>query len=62
METLNKDQIKQFMPHREPMLLIDEAYIDDEGLAHGKYTVKQDEFFTRGHFPWEPDCPWRNPM
>lgn len=57
METLNKEQIMKFMPHRDPMLLIEEAYIDDEGLAHGKYTVKQDEFFTRGHFPGNPIVP-----
>ncbi|MCI1639992.1 MAG: beta-hydroxyacyl-ACP dehydratase [Bacteroidales bacterium] len=57
METLTKEQIKQYLPHREPMLLIDEAYIDDNGIAHGKYLIKQDEFFTRGHFPGNPIVP-----
>lgn len=57
METLNKEQIKQYLPHREPMLLIEEASIDDDGLAHGKYRIKEDEFFTRGHFPGNPIVP-----
>lgn len=56
-ETLNKEQIKSFLPHREPMLLIEEAYIDEEGKAHAKYTIKEDEFFTRGHFPGNPIVP-----
>ena len=33
-EILNKDDIKKFLPHREPMLLIEEAYMDENGLAH----------------------------
>lgn len=56
-EVLNKDDIKKFLPHREPMLLIEEAYIDDNGLAHSKYRIKEDEFFTRGHFPGNPVVP-----
>ena len=46
---LTKEDIKQFLPHREPMLLVEEAEIVD-GVAHCKYTIKEDEFFTRGHF------------
>ena len=56
-EILNKDDIKKFLPHREPMLLIEEAYMDENGLAHAKYTIKEDEFFTRGHFPGNPVVP-----
>ncbi|MDD6253362.1 MAG: 3-hydroxyacyl-ACP dehydratase FabZ family protein [Candidatus Cryptobacteroides sp.] len=54
---MNKEDIKQFLPHREPMLLIDEAEIDENGCAHCKYTIKEDEFFTRGHFPGNPIVP-----
>ena len=54
---MNKEEIKQFMPHREPMLLIEEATIDETGAAHAKYTIKEDEFFTRGHFPGNPIVP-----
>ncbi len=39
------------------MLLLDELEIDEEGIAHGKYTVKEDEFFCRGHFPGNPIVP-----
>ena len=54
---MNKEEIKQILPHREPMLLIEKSYIDDEGLAHSEYTIKEDEFFTRGHFPGNPIVP-----
>ena len=57
MIVLDKEEIKKFLPHREPMLLIEEAVIDDEGVAHAKYRIKQDEFFTRGHFPGNPIVP-----
>ena len=54
---MNKEDIKNFLPHREPMLLVDEAVIDADGVAHCKYTIKEDEFFTRGHFPGNPIVP-----
>jgi len=57
METLDKEAIKKILPHREPMLLVDEIYIDDDKVGHGKYTIKEDEFFTRGHFPGNPIVP-----
>lgn len=30
------------------MLLVDEVKIDDAGVAHAKYRIKDDEFFCRG--------------
>lgn len=54
---MNKEEIKQYLPHREPMLLIEEACLDENGLAHSKYRIKEDEFFTRGHFPGNPVVP-----
>ena len=54
---MNKEEIKQYLPHREPMLLIEEAFIDENGLAHAKYRIKEDEFFTIGHFPGNPIVP-----
>lgn len=54
---MNKEEIKQFLPHREPMLLVDEAELDEQGLVHAKYRIKEDEFFTRGHFPGNPVVP-----
>lgn len=50
-------EIKSFMPHREPMLLIEHAEITGEGEAYATYRIKEDEFFTRGHFPGNPIVP-----
>jgi 3-hydroxyacyl-[acyl-carrier-protein] dehydratase len=38
------------------MMLLDEAVLDD-GVARGKYAVRGDEFFLRGHFPGNPVVP-----
>jgi len=54
---MNKEELKEYLPHREPMLLVDEIDIDENGVAHGKYTIKEDEFFCRGHFPGNPVVP-----
>ena len=53
---MNRDEIKEFLPHREPMLLLDEVTVEGE-KAIGKYTVKGDEFFLQGHFPGNPIVP-----
>lgn len=53
---MNKEAIKQILPHREPMLLLDEAENID-GVAVGRYTVRGDEFFLQGHFPGDPIVP-----
>lgn len=54
---MNRDELKKILPHREPMLLIDEADLKEENLAVGKYTVKGDEWFLQGHFPGMPIVP-----
>ena len=58
MNTLNKNQIKSLLPHREPMLLIDEL-IDIQKLnsATGIVNVKKNSFFVQGHFPDQPVMP-----
>ncbi len=53
---MDKEAIKKILPHREPMLLVDEAFCE-EGLAQGSYTVRGDEFFLQGHFPDNPVVP-----
>lgn len=53
---MNKEEIKQILPHRDNMLLVDEAYVAD-GVAHGKYTVQGNEWFLQGHFPGNPVVP-----
>ena len=54
---MNKEEIKQILPHREPMLLVDEAWKNEDGTVTGRYTVKGDEFFLQGHFPNNPVVP-----
>ena len=54
---MNREELKGILPHREPMLLVDEAELEEENLAVGKYTVKGDEFFLQGHFPGMPVMP-----
>ena len=54
---MNREEIKNFLPHREPMLLIDEVSIDEEKTAHGIYRVRGDEWFLQGHFPGNPVVP-----
>ena len=51
MTKLNKDQIRELLPHREPMLLIDEL-VDIKKLhsATAIMHVKKDAFFVDGHF------------
>ena len=58
MKKLNKDQIKELLPHREPMLLIDELYdIVDLKSATAVVNVKKNSFFVQGHFPENPVMP-----
>ena len=40
-----------------PSLPQDEAELEEENLAVGKYTVKGDEYFLQGHFPGMPVMP-----
>ncbi len=58
MEKLNKDQIRNLLPHREPMLLIDKLYdIKKLTSATALVNVKTDSFFVQGHFPGQPVMP-----
>ena len=54
---MEREEIKTFIPHREPMLLIDNIEIDEHNIAHATYYVKGDEFFLKGHFPGNPVVP-----
>lgn len=54
---MKRDEIKTFMPHREPMLLLDEVALLEDGSVQGSYQVRGDEFFLRGHFPDFPVVP-----
>ena len=55
---LNKEDIINLLPHREPMLLIDElSEIDKLSSAKALVKVRKDSFFVQGHFPQNPVMP-----
>jgi len=56
--SLNKKQILELLPHREPMLLINELKdIKKLFSATAIVNVKKDSFFVQGHFPGNPVMP-----
>jgi|TARA_B100000401_G_C52646539_1_gene643297 3-hydroxyacyl-[acyl-carrier-protein] dehydratase len=57
-EKLDKDQIKNLLPHREPMLLIDQL-VDIKKLtsATGILNLTKESPFVQGHFPGQPVMP-----
>ena len=56
--SLNKQQITELLPHREPMLLIDELHnIEKLSAATAIVYVKKNSFFVQGHFPDNPVMP-----
>ena len=58
MTKLNKKEISKLLPHREPMLLIDELYdIKKLFSATAVVNVTKDSFFVQGHFPENPVMP-----
>ncbi len=58
MTTLNKQDIINLLPHREPMLLIDElSEIQKLSSATAVVKVRKDSFFVQGHFPDNPVMP-----
>ena len=56
--SINKEKILTLLPHRDPMLLIDNLHNIipmKSGLGHLKLT--NDKFFLQGHFPGQPVMP-----
>ena len=57
-DSLNKKEIQKLLPHREPMLLIDELInIKKLFSATAIVNIKKDSFFVQGHFPGQPVMP-----
>lgn len=58
MPLLNKQQIMEIIPHRDPFLLIDEVEEMELGkrVVANKY-IAPDSFWFRGHFPEHPVTP-----
>ena len=53
---MNREEIKELLPHREPMLLLDQVTLEAD-TACGAYRVRGDEWFLQGHFPCAPVVP-----
>lgn len=54
---LNREQIMEIIPHRPPMLLVDEIVELSEEHAVGTLYLTGDEIFFQGHFPGNPIMP-----
>jgi 3-hydroxyacyl-[acyl-carrier-protein] dehydratase len=54
---MNSQELKNYIPHREPMLLVNNVELGSDGMSHGVYEVKGDEWFLQGHFPDMPIVP-----
>lgn len=62
---MNKEEIKAYLKHRDPMLLVETVRLENEKdaegndclVAYGTYKVRGDEFFLQGHFPDYPVVP-----
>lgn len=53
---MEKEEILAILPHREPMLLVDDICME-YGFCISHYKIKGTEFFLQGHFPGMPVVP-----
>ena len=56
MVKMEKEELIKWMPHRDPMLLVDRSEQVEGGVV-SEYTVPDDPYYTRGHFPGNPIVP-----
>lgn len=54
---MNKQELESVIPHRNSMLLIDEATKTGETTCEGKKYITGNEWFLDGHFPGHPVVP-----
>ena len=55
---ISKDDIKKYLPHREPFLFVDEVLnINKNSDIHAKKYITDQEYFLKGHFPGNPIFP-----
>lgn len=53
---MEREELLNVLPHRDPMLLVDEMHMED-GHSISTYTVRGTEYFLQGHFPGMPVVP-----
>lgn len=55
---LNREQIMEIIPHRDPFLLIDEVLDMEVGVRiKARKYIKEEDFWFKGHFPDYPVTP-----
>jgi 3-hydroxyacyl-[acyl-carrier-protein] dehydratase len=54
---MNREKIQSVIPHRPPMLLVDEVVSRDEKRIVARKTFRAEEFFFQGHYPNQPIVP-----
>lgn len=54
---MSREKIEQAIPHRPPMLLVDEVVAQTEDSIVTRKTFRPDEFFLQGHYPGQPIVP-----
>lgn len=54
---MEKSDIQAILPHKAPMLLIDQAELAEDGALHAKVHIHPDWDIFRGHFPGHPILP-----
>jgi 3-hydroxyacyl-[acyl-carrier-protein] dehydratase len=57
-KTMNREEIKKIIPHRDPMLLVDEVLelVEDKSIKT-KFYVDENRDIFKGHFPGDPVLP-----
>ncbi len=54
---MDKEEVKKILPHREPILLVDEVIEKGENYIVAKKHVSLEEPVLKGHFPGYPIYP-----
>lgn len=52
-----RELIYSAIPHRPPMLLVDEVFRRDTETILCRKTFREDEYFVQGHYPGQPVVP-----
>lgn len=54
---MDREELQNILPHRAPMLLVDESTVQEDGSVASAYTIPENPWFTQGHFPGYPVVP-----
>lgn len=57
MKIYDIERIKEILPHRSSMLLVEEIRFFEPNRAEGSYFFRGDEWFFNGHYPRYPIVP-----